>query len=201
VRVALIVPVKSFAIAKGRLATALSEDERAHLAKECASRVLAAGTPWPTYVVCDDLEVAQWATEHGAHVVHCDEPGIDAAVRTGCEQARIDGAEHVVIAHSDLPLAMHFDHLITPDTITFVPDRHLDGTNVIAMPAHSRFNTAYGPGSYARHIDIARTLQLTYRFVLDDDLALDLDTADDLAELHARRAAIESRKGQQREHQ
>jgi len=186
VRVALIVPVKSFAIAKGRLAAALSDDERAHVAEECATRVIAAGGDWPTYVVCDDDAVAQWATDHGATVVRCSDSGIDAAVRAGRRQALRDGIDHVVIAHGDLPLAHHFDHVVIADTITFVPDRHRDGTNVIAMPATSPFETAYGPGSYARHVERANADKLTHLTVEDNDLALDLDTADDLAELQTR---------------
>jgi 2-phospho-L-lactate/phosphoenolpyruvate guanylyltransferase len=197
VHVALIVPVKSFAIAKGRLANALSEQERAELAKDCASRVLAAASSWPTFVVCNDDEVAQWATQNGAHVVRCVEPGIDAAVRSGCDRARVDGAQHVVIAHSDLPLATRFDHLVIPDAITFVPDRHRDGTNVIAMPINSPFVTAYGPGSYLRHVELARALGLAHHTLDDTDLALDLDTADDLAELEMRRMGQPQRKDSQ----
>jgi len=192
VRVALIVPVKSFAIAKGRLANALSEDARAVLAKECATRVVAAGKDWPTYVVCDDDDVAQWAKDCNAIVVRCSESGIDAAVRAGRRQALRDGIDHVVISHADIPLAHRFDHVVIADTITFVPDRHHDGTNVIAMPTSSPFDTAYGPNSYARHVERAQSLGLTYRTIEDDELALDLDTADDLAELNARSDSFDS---------
>lgn len=193
-RVALIVPVKSFAIAKGRLASALSEDARAVLAKECATRVVSAGKDWPTYVVCDDDEVAQWAMDCDAIVVRCSEPGIDAAVRAGRQQALRDGINHVVISHGDLPLVSHFDHVVIADTITFVPDRHHDGTNVIAMPTASPFTTAYGPGSYVRHVAHADKLGLAHQTILDDELALDLDTADDLAELHARSDSVRADK-------
>ena len=186
-RVALIVPVKSFAIAKGRLANALSEDARAVLAKECATRVVSAGKDWPTYVVCDDDDVAEWAKDCNAIVVRCSEPGIDAAVRAGRQQALCDGIEHVVISHGDLPLVQRFDHLVFANTITFVPDRHHNGTNVIAMPSSSPVDTAYGPDSYTRHVARAQSLGLAHRTIEDDELALDLDTADDLAELHARR--------------
>lgn len=185
--VALIVPVKSFAIAKGRLATALTAQQRANIAKQCAEQVVRAGSPWSVYVVCDDDTVASWASALDAHVVRCNEPGIDAAVNAGRQQAAADGIDHVVIAHSDLPLARRFDHLPRPDTITFVPDRHQDGTNVIALPVTSPFTTAYGPQSFPRHVERAKTMNLPFQIITDDDLALDLDTADDLSELHQRR--------------
>jgi 2-phospho-L-lactate guanylyltransferase len=196
VRVALIVPVKSFAIAKGRLASSLSDVARAQLAKECATRVITAGGTWSTYVVCDDDDVARWASDNNAIVVRCRESGIDAAVRAGRQQAIHDGIEHVVIAHGDLPLARHFDHVVVAGTITFVPDRHRDGTNVIAMPASSSFTTAYGPRSYVRHVERAQRLGLAYRTIDDDDLALDLDTADDLAELQTRSDTSQENSGQ-----
>ena len=185
-RVALIVPVKSFAIAKGRLASVMSEDDRAELARECATRVLRAAGNWPTYVVCDDDDVKQWARQHGAVIVDCTESGINAAVRAGRDQATRDGIEHVVIAHGDLPLAHRFDHVVSQGTITFVSDRHRDGTNVIALPVSSPFETSYGPQSFVRHVEQARALSLPHVIVEDNDLSLDIDTADDVAELHAR---------------
>ena len=42
-----------------------------------------------------------------------------------------------------------------PGTVTLVPDRHGDGTNVIALPTDMPFQFAYGPGSFRRHLDAA----------------------------------------------
>jgi 2-phospho-L-lactate guanylyltransferase len=196
VRVALIVPVKSFAIAKGRLASVMSEDARAQLAKECATRVLLAAGTWPTYVVCDDDDVTQWATQHGATVVHCTQPGINAAVRAGRDQALRDGIDHVVIAHGDLPLAHRFDHVVVDNTITLVPDRHHDGTNVLALPATSPFETTYGPQSFHRHVEQAHTLGLAHVIIEDEELSLDIDTADDVAELQTRGQSASNAKTQ-----
>ena len=58
---AVLVPVKAFSEAKGRLDTALNDAERAALAAAMADRVLAAAFPLPIVVVCDDNEVAAWA--------------------------------------------------------------------------------------------------------------------------------------------
>jgi 2-phospho-L-lactate guanylyltransferase len=162
--------VKSFAIAKGRLASVMSEDARAQLAKECATRVLLAAGTWPTYVVCDDDDVTQWATQHGI--------------------------DHVVIAHGDLPLAHRFDHVVVDNTITLVPDRHHDGTNVLALPATSPFETTYGPQSFHRHVEQAHTLGLAHVIIEDEELSLDIDTADDVAELQTRGQSASNAKTQ-----
>lgn len=181
--VATVIPVKSFALAKGRLASTLTPSRRAELARECATKVVTAATPSPVYVVCDDEEVAAWARSVGARVVRCDTPGLDHAVAAGRRAARDDGADHVIIAHADLPLATGLIHVVREGAVSIVPDRHRDGTNVLAFPASSAFTTAYGPDSFQNHLRIAERLDLDCIVIEDPALALDLDTADDLAEL------------------
>ena len=186
-RIAVVVPVKSFRLAKGRLAGVLDAARREALARECAARVVAAAAPHPVYVVCDDDEVENWARDLGASVVRCDAPGLDVAVAAGRRAAAAEGAEHLVVAHADLPLAPRLDHIVRPGTVTLVPDRHRDGTNVLAFPVDSGFTTAYGPGSWANHLRAAGIAGLPVETIEDADLSLDLDDAADLDELARRR--------------
>lgn len=188
VRVDLVVPVKAFTFAKGRLATVLTDDERRDLARTCAERVVAAAGDWRVHIVCDDPDVTAWARSLGCAVVRPDDAGLNAAVNAGRLAARNDGAEHIVIAHSDLPLVRTFTHVVAPGIITLVADRHGDGTNVIAVPAASPFRTSYGPGSFLSHRRHLEETGLDYRCIEDATLALDLDTAEDLAELRSRSA-------------
>lgn len=178
--------MKSFSIAKGRLADVLNAHERQQLARDCARSVISAGGNWASYVVCDATDVASWAKEMGAHVVPCPTPGLDVAVATGVSAAITDGAQHIVVAHADLPLATTFQHLVLDGQVALVPDRHMDGTNVLSFPAEMRFATAYGAQSFTRHQEILVTLGYKYVVVNDDNLSLDLDTADDLTELEKR---------------
>ena len=187
--VALVVPVKSFAAAKGRLAGAVGDEERENLARTCATRVVGAGSPWAVYVVCDDDSTAEWAKSLGAHPVRQTAPGLNAAVADGIAAACADGMTHVVVSHADLPLATSYAHLVHPGEVTLVPDRHRDGTNVLALPAGAEFTFRYGPGSFAAHVESARLAGLPYRIVDDASLSLDLDTIDDLDELARRRTA------------
>ena len=185
--VALVVPVKSFTAAKGRLAGVLDADARAELARRCAEQVVAAGAPWPVYVVCDDEATQSWAASVGATAVRQDSPGLNAAVACGVAAARRDGAGHVVVSHADLPLAATYAHLVQAGEVVLVPDRHHDGTNVLSMPADAAFDYRYGPGSLAAHIASAAAIGLPHRVVDDGLLGLDLDTSDDLEELDRRR--------------
>lgn len=185
-RVAVVIPVKSFTLAKGRLSDTLTPVERETLATECATTVLRAASPLPAYVVCSDPVVAEWATSHGAHVVQCLTPGLDVAVAAGRDAAHADGCDHIVVAHADLPLARSFEHVAREGIVTMITDRHSDGTNVLSFPIASDFSTAYGPGSFENHKQIATNAHLHFEVLHDPDLELDLDTADDLTELHRR---------------
>ena len=59
--VAVLVPVKAFRDAKGRLSEALSPQERAELSRSMAATVVQAAAPLPVWIVCDDDDVAEWA--------------------------------------------------------------------------------------------------------------------------------------------
>lgn len=178
---AVLVPIKGFDAAKARLEGALGADERARLARDMAATVLAAASPLPVLVVTDDDEVERFAAEHGADVLRQHGAGLNAAVTEGVARLAASGVERVVIAHADLPRATKLADLATGDGVVLVPDRHGDGTNVLVVPAGAPFTFHYGPGSFAAHRDEAERLGHTVRVVHDDDLAWDVDTADDLA--------------------
>ncbi len=187
VRTAVVIPVKSFTMAKGRLADTLTPAQREDLARTCAETVVHAASPLPAYVVCSDDVVASWASSLGAHVVHCATPGLDVAVAAGRSALAAEGFDHIIVAHADLPLAESLSHVAREGIVTMVTDRHSDGTNVLSFPIASSFTTAYGPGSLDNHMRAAMTCGLAYEVIEDASLALDLDTADDLSELERRR--------------
>lgn len=183
VTAAVVVPVKAFHAAKVRLAPALDPAARATLAREMAEMVIAAAAPLSVTVVCDDDEVAAWATAQGVTVGWTPGLGLDGAVAAGVAAAESAGAAEIVVAHADLPLARGLADLTGPSTearVTLVPDRRSDGTNVIVVPAGSGFRFAYGPGSFVRHRTEAARLGCTLRVVRDPRLGWDVDIPDDL---------------------
>ena len=138
------------------------------------------------YVVCGSDDIAEWAASLGARAVLQTSAGLNGAVHDGWKQARADGADHILVAHADLPLVTTFAHVPVVGEVTLVPDRHNDGTNVLSMPANTDFVLHYGPGSFVAHLEEANLRGLPHRVLHDDNLALDLDTADDLKELDRR---------------
>lgn len=180
---AVLVPIKSFRAAKGRLAGVLDPAARADLSRMMAAKVLAAGRPFPTFVVCDDDDVAAWAGEHGADVLWTPGLGLNGAIDHAIDVVTGKGAEHVVVAHSDLPLATTFGHLVIDGTVTLVPDHQLDGTNVQSRPTSLRLDAGYGAASFRRHLTAALGAGHPVRVVTDPRLARDVDTIDDLRHL------------------
>jgi 2-phospho-L-lactate guanylyltransferase len=180
VRAVVVVPVKAFHEAKLRLAPALSPDARALLAREMATRVVRAAGELPVTVVCDDAAVHEWALEVGASVEWTPGLGLDGAVAAGVAAVTASGAQRVVVAHADLPLATALAHVVGREGVVLVPDRRSDGTNVLALPAGCGFRFAYGPGSFARHRLEAERLGLAVTVVADQVLAWDVDEPADL---------------------
>ena len=177
---AVLIPVKAFADAKARLSPALDPPARAALAESMASTVLRAAAPLDVWIVCDDRAVASWATSSGANVLWKPDRGLNGAVSEGVtDLAHLDVAR-VIVVHADLPHAVELAHLVDGDGITLVPDRRDDGTNVIVLPTDCGFEFAYGPGSFARHLDEAGRRVDDVRVVRDERLGWDVDIPDDL---------------------
>ena len=178
--VAVLVPVKAFAEAKLRLAPALPPQGRAELARAMATHVVRAARPLPTAVVCDDADVAAGAREQKALVIWEPERGLTRAVEAGVARLRAAGAQRVIVAHGDLPLASGLQPIARFPGVTLVPDRAENGTNVICIPASAGVTFSYGPGSFARHAHEALRLALPLRVVRQPTLAHDVDTPADL---------------------
>jgi len=178
--VAVLIPVKAFREAKGRLAEALTPAERAELSRSMATAVVRAAAPLPVWVVCDDDAVAEWAAAVGASVLWKPDRGLNGAVNEGVADLAALGVDTVIVAHADLPHARSLAHVAEVGGVALVPDRHDDGTNVAAVPAGSGFVFAYGPGSFRRHTAEAARLGLPLRVVREARLAWDVDRPVDL---------------------
>ena len=182
VRLAVLIPVKRFTVAKGRLAGVLDDADRAALARWMASQVVDVAAEIPTFVACDDDEVATWARSKGAEVIWGAGLGLNGAVDDGVARIVASGFEHVVVSHADLALPRSLLDVAREGCITLVPDRRHDGTNVMSFPADHPLRAAYGGGSFSRHLDQALALgTVPVEVRSDPELSLDLDTASDLA--------------------
>ncbi len=192
----IVVPLRSFAHGKARLAAVLEEPARAALARTMAERVIGAAGARPVVVVSSAPEVVTWALERELAVI--DDPGsLNAAAEDGRTWVRALGLARVVVVHADLPLASSLDAVAgdggSPVAV-IVPDHRDDGTPVLSLPAAAPFTFSYGPGSAARHVEEARRRGLDVRVLRDPALGFDVDIEDDLHLLEARRDQSHSRR-------
>src|SRR3546814_17516345 len=115
-----------------------------------ADIVLAAAAPLPVSVVCDDMHVRAWAEAVGAEVIWTPGLGLNGAVQAGVAELADRGVETVVVAHSDLPLATSLAWVAATEGVPAVPDRRLDGTHALAVPAAAGYRYPSGGGSFER---------------------------------------------------
>jgi 2-phospho-L-lactate guanylyltransferase len=201
-RVAAVLPVKRFGNAKQRLGVALEAGERRELAAAMVADVLAAlgavDAIGAVIVVTAEPAAAEAAVRAGATVVHDpDEHGQSAAASRGI--AALDaGAERVLLVPGDCPAldpgevgALLARPARNPGVV-IVPDRHGSGTNALLLTPPDAIEPSFGPGSRARHEQLAREAGAECRIAEPPSLALDIDTIDDLAVL---RAALDARTG------
>jgi 2-phospho-L-lactate guanylyltransferase len=177
---AVLVPVKSFRLAKLRLARVLDEQARERLARELAEIAVSAAKGAPVYVVCDDGQVADWAVTRQATALYAPGLGLSAAVEAGVRHLAEQGFSLAVVVHADLPFVSDLSGFGSPSEVTLAPDRARDGTNVAAVPVGAGFRFSYGPGSFERHRSEAARLGLHCTIVDDLRLSSDVDVPEDL---------------------
>ena len=182
-RSAVLIPVKSFAVAKSRLGASLSGPDRQQLARQLAEAVVevarAAAGEDRVVVASDDEQVLNWAELLGIGHERVP-PGLNAAVDAG----RIllgSSCERIVVTHADLAQPWALADVIGDENWVIVPDRHGLGTNVLALPANSAFQTRYGDGSYPLHLAEASRCGLTLDVWDQTALSWDVDVEADLA--------------------
>ena len=192
-----LIPVKELAQAKARLAPVLDDGARRRLALALFRDVLAAALACPALdavaVVTRDEEVLALAIEAGAEGLP--EPGgLNEALTSAAETLGQRDADRLIVLAADLPLATSDDIAAVAQAgadVVVAPSRD-GGTNALALPLPvGAITFRFGADSARRHLDGAQEAGLRSLRLDLPNLAFDLDTPEDLAEL--RRAASEGR--------
>jgi len=174
----VLVPIKRFSSAKGRLREVMDPHDVRDLARRLAESVLDAARPRRTLVVCDDDEVARFASDRGVGVVRTSSTTLNGAVTEAYRQ--IVDADFVIIAHADLCDPLGLGDFAPGPGVTVVTDHHRRGTNVLALPAGEDFHFHYGADSAHLHQREAGRLGLACAVVTDSRWAFDVDEPQDL---------------------
>lgn len=192
-RVAAVLPVKHFDDAKQRLTSGMGAEDRRQLVAAMVGDVLEAigqaRSVERTIVVSGDPLAQELAADAGAEVVPdpADTGHVQAAL-AGIARAEVEGAECVVLLAGDCPLLdpRELDRLLTglpTPYVGIVPDRHVTGTNALVLNPPSAIVPAFGEGSCARHVALAREAGTAFGVEELASLGLDLDTPADVVAL------------------
>ena len=186
-----LLPVKALADAKGRLAPWLNPIERRLLTIAMLEDVVAAlqatGGLEPPAVISPDREIWHRAEAMGCRVVE-EEPGPGADLNRSLNRAAagLDAREGLLVVAADLPLAStaairRVAEAAATAPVVVVPSRDGAGTNALAWRDRASFAPAFGPDSAARHLALPGATRLD-----EEELALDVDTLEDLRAAAAR---------------
>ncbi len=186
-----VVPVKSFNLAKTRLADILQPVERYRLSRammtDVLSVLLASNRFAGTVVVTSDEEVADTAMAAGARVFR--EPvnqGPAIAVTTAAQWLTGKGCRGIAGIMSDLPAVSkpEIDMLLTghgdSPAVTLAPSRDGTGTNAAVCSPPDVIGLSFGANSLANHLLSARRRGIQPGIINLPGLGLDLDQPEDL---------------------
>lgn len=187
-----ILPIKAFDDAKSRLAAGYDPETRATLAQAMCHDVLIALQACTQVarilVVTRDAVAAALARTLGAHVIPDRSASHSQAVTQGVAYALAHGATRTLMVAGDCPLVTvaDLDAVLTHAavigrSVTVVPDRDGAGTNALVLTPPDVITPSFGPGSHARHLEIAHRLGAKGTTFERTAFANDVDTPDDLA--------------------
>ncbi len=181
-----VIPVKSLAHGKTRLAGFLDDADRAALNASLLDHALDLAEVFPglsnTIVVSADKRVLEIAKSRGALGLRETGNGLNPAISQGMTAARNNRARAILVLPTDLPIATAEDLLALaggPPGITIAADRRGIGTNALCVPTSEDFTFRFGDDSFKAHLEEAQLSGLSAHIVHRPNLSFDIDTPDD----------------------
>lgn len=190
-----LVPIKDFADAKTRLATALTQNERQALAVAMARDVLAAlvssSLVERVIIVSDILGVVGMLNVARTEVFETGQArGLNRDLATAADWAYEQGATHIIVTHADLPFltSSSIEELIldqdddgenSSPTIRAAASRDGSGTNILMTPLPVPLPFLFGPNSLNRFRAAARAAKIHMTVINNTCLATDIDELED----------------------
>lgn len=192
-----VVPIRSFDDGKRRLAPVLEDSLRAALVEAMFLDVLdvLVGAPGLDGVltVTRDPAARRRAEERGVEVLEERGHGLNPALTQAAEHLMTRARRHeLLVVPGDVPLATRdeLDEILAVHTgapaLTLVPDRQGEGTNALSCSPPTLVDFCFGVRSAEAHLRQGREQGARVVTLRLPGLALDVDTAVDLADLRAR---------------
>ncbi len=186
-----IIPVKPLRLAKSRLASVLSPEERQMFAEAMLKHVLSVVRSVPqvagTLVISRDNHALALARDYGAKTVQeSGAPELNAALMRATSIIASWRSSAVLVLPADLPLIASEDVVNLIDmgqqdnSVVLATDRDKDGTNALLVRPPGLIDYAYGDGSFIRHATLARDAGARVQVYESPRLLQDIDLPEDI---------------------
>lgn len=188
----VVLPVKPLGLAKSRLATVLSAEQRERFAEGTLRRILGVLKLVPqlngVLVISRDTKVLGIARDYGAKTVQeSGQPALNPALMRATQLLQAWRVDGVLVLPADLPLLEAEDVVGViraagkhDPAVVIATDRHRDGTNALYVRPPGLLTYDYGPGSFSRHKQQAMDAGVPVFEVESANISLDLDTPEDI---------------------
>jgi len=188
-KVAAIVPVKTFSKAKTRLN--LSLDQKLELCEIMLQEVV--GTISNSkkidkiIVVSKDEDALKLTKKFGViDIIDNEESGVNHAVSLADDYLEQNDYEASIVFPQDIPFLQEEDieHLLRfqkfPKSVLIVPSRRFDGTNALLRTPVNLMETHYDEDSYKIHLEVGKSLTSNTSLLLLRRIMMDVDNHEDL---------------------
>ncbi len=196
-----IVPMKPAYGGKSRLSGVLDPDSRAALCllllQHMLRAVAGASNSLEAWVVGGDEWVRRVAEQESAGWQEDPGEGLNGAIRHAADNAFKNGASAILVLPGDLGLleAGDVDHMVMLSHglgRTVIAKAVSDGgTNAILAPRGMLIGPCFGPDSFTRHMEAARSGNVPVEVATTHGLGFDLDTPRDLAAYREQRPGLD----------
>lgn len=193
-KIAAVIPMKNLHLAKSRLSTILTLQQRKNLAffllNATIKTLKESQLIYEIIVVSSDKTIEKFSIENSLKIIKDSaDNGVNNAVILAdryCIDNDIDA--NIVIPH-DLPFisAKEIDQICTisekyPKCIIICPSKRFDGTNILFRKPPNVIKTFYDNNSYINHLKEAQKFNIPIESLDLDSLMFDIDTKEDLIE-------------------
>ena len=188
-KLAAIIPVKTFANAKTRLD--IPQHKRELLCKLMLEEVTRTTSISPqineTVIVTKEHSVQEIADRYDTTIIHDTmESGVNNAVDLADNYLLNAGFDASLVIPQDIPYIQTQDidfmlnYKMHPNFVVIVPSRRFDGTNALIRMPLDIMKTHYDQDSYKNHMNTAKQYTRNVAMIFVRRIMLDVDTRQDL---------------------
>ncbi len=188
-KIAAIIPVKTFSKAKTRLnlPTSKKEDLCRIMLQEVVETISNSQLFEKIIIVSKDETALELTKKYGVQeIFDSDESGVNHAVSLADKYLENNEYDASIVFPQDIPFMQTEDieQLIsfqkTPKSVLVVPSRRFDGTNALLRTPINLMKTHYDEDSYKIHLEVGKSMTQNTSLVLLRRIMLDIDNQEDL---------------------